>query len=326
MTNKDTIGVIMAAGKGTRMEPFSSSLPKPLLPICNRPLIEHQIMIMKNIGVERIIIVVGHLGFEISRKIGSGKHLGVQVRYVEQSECYGIAHAVGKLEPYIDSQFLLFLGDIFFQESTIGIASMLQVAEQDDLSAVLAVINENDPEAIKRNFAVLCNDSGYVKRVIEKPRYVTSRLKGCGLYIFPPHIFDAIRRTPRTAMRDEYELTDSIQILVDDGFPVKTAEVLDSDMNLTFPHDLLQCNLQALRANGDDSLVGKECQLGKSQIHHSIVGDNVVVKNPIRIENSLILSNSIVEIKTDISYCILTPDGVYDCKNALQGDLNNGRS
>ena len=54
--------------------------------------------------------------------------------------------------------------------------------------------------------------------MIEKPRYVDSQLKGCGLYVFDPHIFDAIRRTPRTAMRDEYEITDSIQILINDGY------------------------------------------------------------------------------------------------------------
>ena len=73
--------------------------------------------------------------------------------------------------------------------------------------------------------------------MIEKPRYVNSQLKGCGLYVFDPHIFDAIRRTPRTAMRDEYEITDSIQILINDGYVTHHHPIAERDLNLTKPAD-----------------------------------------------------------------------------------------
>ena len=207
------------------MYPFSASLPKPLLPVCNKPLLAYHIEAMASLGIREVFIVIGHHGFEIVKALGAGDRDGVKIHYVDQEETIGIAHAVGKLEAYLDSPFLLFLGDIYFQTSELG--RMLQTFGQGDVNAVLATKEESDPAAIRRNFAVIEGDDGFVRRVIEKPRHIVNTLKGCGLYLFDLHIFDAIRRTPRTAMRDEYEITDSIQILIDDGFKVKSLPVVE---------------------------------------------------------------------------------------------------
>ncbi len=313
MTEHNLLGVILAAGKGTRMVPFSQRFPKPLLPICNRPILEYQIEYMKKAGVREIILVIGHLGYAIARYFGDGEAFGVKIRYVEQAETLGIAHAVGKLEPYISSPFLLFLGDIFF--ITDDLSAMIELAARREASAVLAVKKEEDPEAIKRNFAVLLDDQGYVKRVIEKPRYVTNRLKGCGLYLFDLHIFDAIRRTPRTAMRDEYEITDAIQILVDDGFPVVVSDIVHKDMNVSFPHDLLLCSLEALHHQGKESLVGKECDLHPEvELEQAVLGDRVRVTRPIRIRQSLVFPDTVIETREDLEKCIVTPETLIECK------------
>lgn len=311
MCKEKLIGVIMAAGKGARMEPLSAEFPKPLLPICNTPLIEYQIKAMKELSIDEIIVLVGHLSFEIARRIGDGSSLGVRIKYVEQKESFGIAHAVGKLEPFIKSRFLLFLGDIFFVEHSFS--KMIEVMVQNESSAVLAVVDEKNPDEIKRNFAVILGAEGKVKKVIEKPRYVASSIKGCGIYLFDPHIFDAIRRTPRTAMRNEYELTDAIQILIEDGFPVNIAKVIEADINLTYPHDLVKSNIAMLNHLSCDSMVGKNTILNGAKIPGSVIGDNVVIKNPITIENSLVFSNSVVESRTDLNYSIITPDTIFNC-------------
>ena len=70
------VGVILAAGKGTRMAPFSQRFPKPLLPICNRPILEYQIEYMKKAGIRDIILVIGHLGYAIARHFGDGEGFG----------------------------------------------------------------------------------------------------------------------------------------------------------------------------------------------------------------------------------------------------------
>jgi len=304
-------GVIMAAGKGTRMEPFSSVFPKPLLPVCNVPLIERQIMAMKAVGIEDILIVVGHLGFEISRRVGDGGRLGVKINYVEQKQNLGIAHAVGMLEPHIDCNFLLFLGDIYFVSDNLG--TMFEVMRHNDCSAVLAVKGEDDPEAIKRNFSVILRDDGFVKRVIEKPRHIPNRLKGCGIYLFSPYIFDAIRRTPRTAMRNEYEITESIQKLIDDGFPVQASEVITLDINLTFPHDLLECNLTELGRRDKGRCVGENASINGARVVDSIIGDNVVIERSITIEKSMVFPEVVVDSKKDLSRMIITAEGLIDC-------------
>ena len=314
-------GIILAAGKGTRMEPFSSRYPKPILPICNKPLLHYQIEMMKEIGVEEIIIVIGHLGYEIAQAFGDGSYRGVKIKYVEQRETLGIAHAVGKLEPYISSPILLSLGDIFFVPESIE--NMKKMALDLDASAILAVKRENDPEKIKRNFTVVLDELNRVRRVIEKPRYVTNSMKGCGLYLFDQHVFDAIRRTPRTAMRDEYEITDTIQILVDDGLPVFVAEVITWDMNITYPPDVLECNLHELNRLGKVKIVGDLVEIHpKAEIRNTVLGDGVVVKHPIKITNTVIFSHTVITSTHDIDRFIITPDHQIDCRQFIQKGAN----
>jgi dTDP-glucose pyrophosphorylase len=308
------IGVILAAGEGSRIRPFSEKQPKPLLPICNKPLIEYQIESMKQLGIKEIIILIGSNGFVLVDKIGSGERFGVKIRYVEQKERLGIAHAVGTLEQYIKQPFLLFLGDIFF--ITKNLSEMVNQFKQGNLNVVLATKIEKDKELIKKNFSVITNEEGYVKRVIEKPRYVENNLKGCGLYLFDLHIFDAIRRTPRTAMRDEYEITEAIQIMLEDGSKIKTSNIVEEDINLTFPKDLLDANLMELDRRKEKNLIGKESKIPQeSLITNSVIGDNVTIKENIKISNSLILPNTIITSKKDLTKMIISPEHMINCNN-----------
>nr|MBC7244101.1 NTP transferase domain-containing protein [Chloroflexota bacterium] len=308
------LGVILAAGKGGRIQPLNLYLPKPLLPVCNKPIIQYQLEDMRKIGVRDVIIVVGHLKEEIISYFGDGSSLGLHIRYVEQQETLGIAHAVAQLENVVDSPFILFLGDIFLVPKDLQ--SMERMFWERRAGAVLAVKREKNPEYVRRNFAVILHASGTVTRVIEKPRYVTSDLKGCGVYIFDLAIFDAIRRTPRTAQRDEYEITNSIQILIDDGFPVYPAEVIDWDMNITFACDLLDCNCNQLQRLGKPYLVGRNTTIHPgAMLVGSVLGDDVTVENPITIEDSLILSGTRITTTQDIHRMLLTPDVSIDCSS-----------
>jgi len=310
------IGVILAGGKGFRMESFHSNYPKAILPICNRMLIEYHIEEMSKIGIKKIIILIGHLGSKIVDAIGSGEKLGVKIKYVEQGQALGIAHALGKLEKYIDSRFLLFLGDIFFTTES-GLGPMIDLMAKSGANGILATKIEQDDEALRRNFAVVLEDGtqDVVKNVIEKPRYLVHNIKGCGLYLFDPHIFDAIRRTPRTAMRDEYEITDSIQILIEDGFLVKQLSIVKEDMNLTVPEDLVKCNMRMLKHTGLDRMIGEGVELNKNtQIINSVIGNNVEVSAPIKIADSVVFDDVKIEATRDITNSIVTPEKLIGCQ------------
>ena len=286
-------------------------IPKPLMPVCNKPIMQYQIEEMKNLGIKRIIIVIGHLKNKIRDYFKDGKNLGVEISYVEQRQALGIAHAVGQLENYIQSPFLLWLGDIFFIPRNIKL--MLKIFKEKQACSVLAVKKEKDYRLLKKNFAVVLHENGMARRVVEKPRYLHSNLKGCGIYLFDLNIFDAIRRTPRTAMRDEYEITNSIQMLIEDDFPVYPAEVIEWDMNITSARDLLSCNHLQLKWMSKKRIVGANCKIHpQADICGSVVGNKVKIKYPVRIENSVLLDNVAWNSKADIISSLVTTTSVIN--------------
>lgn len=299
------------------MLPFSKYFPKPGLPICNKPLIQYWVECFRDLGIEEIYIVIGHLGHELVQLLGNGQSLGVKIHYVEQTQISGIASALGQLEPHLSTRFLMVLGDIFLQADDLTV--MMDMMDERDAGAILAVKQESDPAAIRRNFTVQSDDTGRVRRVIEKPRHVATNIKGCGLYLFDLSIFDAIRRTPRTAMRDEYEITDSIQILVEDGFPVYTADVVRWDVNLTEPADVLTCNLFELQRRGLGQLLGDDTHVHPAAtLNNVVVGDGARVEHPVTISNSVIFPHTVVSSQSDIDGFIITPDVQIDCRSLVQ--------
>jgi dTDP-glucose pyrophosphorylase len=140
---------------------------------------------------------------------------------------------------------------------------------------------------------------------------VPNKLKGCGLYLFDDRIFEAVRRTPRTAMRDEYELTDSIQILIDYEYPVHVAEVVQWDINVTFIGDLIHCCTHELQKMGETSIVGNDCSLADGvELIDTVVGNNVTIENPIRLEQCVVLDGSTISQTTNLTRAVVRPDGI----------------
>lgn len=306
-------GVILCAGKGSRIDPFNAHYPKPLLPILNRPIMEHQIEHMRALGIRDVVLVVGHLKELVQEHFGDGSRLGVSIRYVEQRQTLGIAHAVMQLEKHIDGPFLLFLGDIFYVPKDLH--TMVEAFESGGVSAVLAVKREDDPTAIHKNFSVTVDDRLRVSRVVEKPRYLVNNLKGCGMYLFAPEVFDAIRQTPRTAMRDEYELTTSIQIFIDSGYWVKAAEVVDWDYNITLPWDLLDCNAKFLAQTGERNVVDASAIVHEGAVlDGAIVGERVSITKPVRVSRTIFLPDTTYSGDEDLEDCILSRDIKIRCE------------
>ena len=108
---------------------------------------------------------------------------------------------------------------------------------------------------------------------------------------------------------------ESIQILIDDGVPTRVVPVVEWDMNLTFPHDVLECNLYQLRLLGKETLIGEGCRIHpKARIKNSVIGDNVTIKNPIEIVDTVVFSGSVVTVDKKMEGVIQTPAQLIDCK------------
>lgn len=308
----DLVGVILSAGKGSRIDPFNAHFPKPLLPIGNRPIMGHHLELFRSLGVKDCSIVVGHLMDRIINHFGRGDDHGLSVRYVEQDRILGIAHAVGRAEPHVDGPFILCLGDIFYLANDMQ--RMVERYRRGDVAAVLAVKEEDDVAAVKRNFTVELDAGGYVTRVVEKPRNPVNLLKGCGIYVFGPEIFDAIRRTPRTALRDEYEITNSIQILIEDGHKVAVEPVIDWDLNVTFPGDLLDGNIAYLEHQGVENLVDESATVSDSvTLSRCVIGAGARVTGSGLLRDTVVLANSSVEVESDLHRALVSADLISRC-------------
>jgi dTDP-glucose pyrophosphorylase len=295
-------GVVLAAGRGTRLQPFSEIRPKPLHPVCNKPIMQYQIEAMYAAGIHDICIVVGPGGELIRRHFGDGRRFGPRISYIEDQAPAGIAASLALTEPWVDGPFAVFLGDIFLSLGDMAPA----LAPMDEGAAGTIVVRRDTPAAVRRNFAVVTERGGRISRVIEKPAEPPTDLKGCGVYVFDRTIFDAIRRTPRSALRNEYEITDAVQILIDMGRPVYAADIVRWDINITFPADLLECNLRVLREQRLESLVGEGARIGvQTRLAGSIVGEQAVVDSPVMLEQCLVLPGAhVAELQENARRCI----------------------
>jgi glucose-1-phosphate thymidylyltransferase len=236
----------------------------------------------------------------------------VAIQYVEQHQTLGIAHAVARVEPHVDGPILLCLGDIFYL--TKGLDRMVARYRQGDVAAVLAVMEDRDPASLRKNFSVEVGPSGYVRRVVEKPRRATTALKGCGIYLFGPEVFDAIHKTPRTALRDEYEITTTLQIMIDDGLKVAAEPVVDWDLNITFPKDLLAGNVHYLAHVRAENLVDPSARIhAGATLTRSVIGKDVVIDAPVRVEETVILPGSRVTAQEDLRRAIVSREIVIRC-------------
>ncbi len=287
-------GVILAAGAGSRMGVFSKSWPKPLLPVLDRPLMAHQFDLLRSVGIQEVVVVVGHLGDQVRATLGDGSAFGVRLKFVEQTERLGLAHAVAQLAPHVDRPFVLFLGDIHFEVENFE-SMVAPLRKGGDAQAVLAVKREPDLDALKRNFTVEVDGHGVVSRVVEKPTVPVGNLKGCGIYAFHHTFFDAVKRTPRSALRDEYELTDAVQVYIDGGARVMATEIVTADLNVSYPGDLLDLNLRLLEARGEPNFVSAQASVAKdSHVSSSVVLAGGRVEGSAKLDACLVLDGGVV--------------------------------
>ena len=175
-------GVILAAGRGSRIFPLSDGFPKVLLPIFNKPILEYQVEAMRNAGVKEIIIVIGATGEKIKKHFGSGARFGVKISYVFDKNPQGIASSLLLTKNLVRGPFVLFLGDIFIPK--MEFSQSIELFNKYHADGLIIAKRERNLEKVKRNFAIYVNRSNRVLNVEEKPKRPRSNLKGYGLYLF----------------------------------------------------------------------------------------------------------------------------------------------
>jgi len=287
-------GVILAAGKGTRLYPVTKVVPKPLLPIANRMTLEYAFDQLKICGITDICVVVGENEPEIKSALSDGSTFGIRLSYVRQTEPKGLAHAVGFAKDFVaGDDFMLYLGDAIYGEPLDRFVTRFKESKCANLNLVKAV---EDP----RRFGVANVEGERIVKLVEKPQNPESNLAMAAMYIFGPQIWDVLPDLQPSA-RGEFEITDAIQTLVDRGELV-LAGVYDGTW---FDTGTLDSFLET-----SSYLVGGGSLTGDGALVTGEIGANVVIGPGANvqcalIEDSVVLPGSVVRAGGVVRHCLL---------------------
>jgi glucose-1-phosphate thymidylyltransferase len=297
--------VILAAGKATRLRPVTLTMPKALVPVANKSLIEYAIDVLKSAGLRDIGLVVNELESPIPQTLGDGSALGVNLEYIVQEEQLGLAHAVGLCRDFVgDEPFCVFLGDNIFQDK---MERLFGGFVESNAEAAIALGEVSDPS----RYGIAELDNGHIKRVVEKPKEPQSNLAIAGVYLFRRSIFDAISKI-KPSWRNELEITDAIQQLVNDGCKVSSYILKGWWIDAGKPDAIVLANQLVLEELPYTPAPENKNQIiGKSEVSHRVlVGENSqiidsVIRGPVIIGSNTIVRNSYVGPYTSLGDNVL---------------------
>lgn len=289
--------IIPVAGLGTRLRPHTYSKPKPLVHVAGKPVLGHVIDFLKPLHIEELIFIVGYLGEQIEEYVRN--HYDYPVRFYEQTELKGQAHAIDLATESIDRPVLIVFVDTIIQGD-------LTHLEQTAADGVLFVKPVDDP----RRFGVAVLENGYVTRLVEKPKQPVSNLAVVGVYyvrnwqLFKRALRKVIEGDIQTA--GEYYLADALQVMIDDGarFEAETVEVWEDagtlDALLQTNRFLLEHGYSNVEAKADNSVIVPPVFVAETaRVENSIVGPNVSVADGAKVSGSII-RDSIISDEAEI--------------------------
>lgn len=287
-------GVLLAAGKGTRLYPVTRVIPKPLLPLANRTTLAYAFDALREIGVDEIALVVGENERAMREALGEGAEHRVRLTYVRQSEPKGLAHAVGFAREFAgDDAFCLYLGDAIYSASLAPFRETFERSGCDNLNLVQAV---PDPE----RFGVAEVEGERIVRLVEKPREPRSNLAMAGVYFFGPRIWSAMEGLAPSG-RGEYEITDAISRLIASGGDVRAGVYEGKWFDTGTLDSFLATNAWML---GGESRVHPSARVSGVVGPNVAIGEGALVRCA-RIEDSVILPGAEVEVDGEIRRAVL---------------------
>jgi glucose-1-phosphate thymidylyltransferase len=208
--------ILPVAGKGTRLLPLTRHVPKPLLRVAGRPVLDYVVDRLDGLDIEELIFITGHLKDQVEDY--AGKRYGIPSRFVEQRVQDGTAGAVNLARPYIDGPLLIIFVDTVFDAD-------LSVAATTDADGIIWV---KEVEDYQRFGVVVTDADGNIERIVEKPSQPISKLANIGLYYVRDWetLFAGIERTLRGPQQQgEWFLTDAFQYMIDQGCRLRALEV-----------------------------------------------------------------------------------------------------
>ena len=325
--------IILAAGEGLRCRPLTLTRSKVMLPVANRPILEHVISSLEKNGIREIILVVGYEKERIMNYFEDGLNFGVNITYVDQKAQLGTAHAIEQAKKLIspeDSEFLVLNGDNLVEPKTIE--DLLNNHEGD---ASLLTVRMEDTAG----YGVVLKEKKRVTQILEKRPGGLSRIVNTGIYIFTPQVFETIEKTP-ISENGEYAITDTLQIMIDEGKIVTSIPTESKWLDAVHAWDLLKANSIVLNSSknlkqegeleegviirgkvaiGKNTrirsgtyivgpvVIGENCDIGPNVVilPSTTIGDNVSIRSFTEIQNSIIMNDCRISSHGQISNSII---------------------
>lgn len=306
-------------------------MPKQLLPIANKPMSQYCIEVLKKAGVNEIAIIIGgDNSNKVKEFYGNGDRFGVKITYIHQEHPKGISHAISLCDEFIQNQkFIVFLGDNILKQDISVIKENFEKSKSD---ATILLCEVDNPS----QFGIAEIEGKTIKHISEKPKNSISNLAVIGIYFLTPKIFDIIKKL-KPSGRNELEITDALQMLLDEKGKINFEVVTGFWKDTGTPQDIINANKAILEdmnssikkideknvvKNGNISIgkntilknikiigpviIGDNCNISsQAQIGPNVsIGDNCDISKAC-IKNSIIMSNCKIEQNENISNSII---------------------
>ena len=295
--------VILAAGEGQRLRPFTVTKPKAMLSIADRPILQYVVEALAQNGIRNIVIVVGYRRQQVFDYMGAGEQFGVDIVYITQERQLGTAHALAQAKDAVEGEFLILPGDNLIEADTIA-----QFIAMKPNAVLVKKVDDTT------RYGVVTTEGGLVKDIVEKPKEAKGNIINTGIYAFTTEIFDFVKA--------ELDIPDVLNNMLSQGYAIGAQETEGTWLDIVYPWDILSLNGAVLRripANlggtieagtsvkglvsvGKDTVIrsnsylvgpvviGQNCDIGPNVciLPATSIGDNVVISPFSEIENSVI--------------------------------------
>src|SRR5438105_3238395 len=316
----------MAGGEGSRLRPLTSNQPKPMLPLVNRPMMEHIVGLLKRHGFDDIVVTLAFMPNAIRTYFGDGSEFGVRMVYATEEQPLGTAGSVRNAMDELDERFLVISGDVL---TDIDLAKIVAFHEEREALATVGLVAVENPLEFG---IVITRDDGSIERFLEKPTWgqVFSDTINTGIYVLEPEIFDAIPAgEPVDFSADVFPelLADGAPLFgcVNEGYWEDVGnleayvrahrDVLDGKVIIDVPGFRLTEGVwlgEGAEIDPDakidgPAVIGDYCKVeAGAQLHeYSVLGSNVVVRDETFIERSVVHDNAYLGNGVRLRGCVI---------------------
>ena len=317
--------VIMAGGFGTRIQPLTGSMPKPMIPLFNRPIMLHIVELLKKYDITELVMLLYHQPFYIKNFFRDGSDFGVKITYVTPIADMGTAGAVKAAEKYLNERFLVISGDLL---TDFNLKKIIDFHDDHKARATITLTSVKDP----LQFGVVITDKEKrITQFLEKPGWgeVISDTINTGIYVLEPEIFKYI---PEGENFDFSQDLFPIMLKKKDALFGVTAkgywrDIGNTDSYREAYHDIFKGRVNLKIDEPKQDFVGKDLRIGADvKLEHSsglegtvVIGDNSQVLGDVRIKDSVIGRNCTIESGVKLNRCVIW-DNSYIKKGARIND------